>query len=76
MIESISFAYEIIKNNSMTENKKNRSVTLELEVIETIKFLAKKNDRSFSNYVNSVLKQHIEENKPKKYETNKDINII
>ena len=39
--------------------KKNVSVTLEVEVIEGIRKLAEENDRSFSQYVNIVLKRYL-----------------
>ena len=39
--------------------KKNVSLTLDAEVIEEIKNLAEKSDRSFSQYVNMVLKREI-----------------
>ena len=39
--------------------KKNVSLTLEVEVIEGIRKLAEENDRSFSQYVNSVLKRYL-----------------
>ena len=37
--------------------KKNVSLTLDLEVVEGIKQLAEESDRSFSQYVNMVLKR-------------------
>ena len=39
--------------------KKNVSVTLEVEIIEGIRKLAEENDRSFSQYVNIVLKRYL-----------------
>ena len=39
--------------------KKNVSLTLEVEVIEGIRKLAEENDRSFSQYVNIVLKRYL-----------------
>ena len=39
--------------------KKNVSVTLEVEVVEGIKKLAEENDRSFSQYVNVILKRYL-----------------
>ena len=35
------------------------SITLDDNVIEQVKILAEKDDRSFSQYINMVLKQHI-----------------
>lgn len=37
-------------------------ITIDDEVEKGIKKLAEKDDRSFSAYINKVLKQHIEEN--------------
>ena len=37
------------------------SITLDDNVIETIKELAEADDRSFSQYINMVLKKHINE---------------
>lgn len=42
--------------------KQRVSLTLDEEVIEKIKILAEDCDRSFSQYVNIVLKEHIKEN--------------
>ena len=39
--------------------KKNVSLTLEVEVIEGIRKLAEENDRSFSQYVNIMLKRYL-----------------
>ena len=39
--------------------KKNVSLTLEVEVIEGIRKLAEENVRSFSQYVNIVLKRYL-----------------
>lgn len=35
------------------------SITLDSDVIESIKHLAEKDDRSFSQYINLVLKEHL-----------------
>lgn len=40
--------------------KKNVSISLDLDVIEKTKLLAEESDRSFSQYINLVLKKHIE----------------
>jgi len=39
--------------------KKNVSVTLDPDVIERIRILAEESDRSFSQYINLVLRRHI-----------------
>ena len=40
--------------------KKNVSISLDPDVIEQVKILAEESDRSFSQYINLVLKKHIE----------------
>lgn len=40
--------------------KKSVSITLDSDVIEKTKLLAEESDRSFSQYINLVLKKHIE----------------
>lgn len=42
------------------------SITLDDNVIERIKELAEKDDRSFSQYINMVLKKHISSKKDTK----------
>lgn len=37
------------------------SITLDSSIIETIKILADKDERSFSQYINLVLKEHLTE---------------
>jgi len=53
--------------NSAKPLKQHVSISLDQEVIEKIKLLAEESDRSFSQYVNILLKKHIEakENKQK-----------
>lgn len=53
--------------NSSKPLKQHISISLDQEVIEKIKLLAEESDRSFSQYVNILLKKHIEakENKQK-----------
>ena len=36
------------------------SVSLDEDIIETIKDLAEQDDRNFSSYINKVLKEHIQ----------------
>lgn len=38
------------------------SITLDAEIIEAIKILSEKDDRSFSQYINLVLKEHLKNN--------------
>ncbi|MBR5546079.1 MAG: toxin-antitoxin system protein [Clostridia bacterium] len=47
--------------------KKSISITLDADIIEKTRTLAEESDRSFSQYVNILLKKHIEakENKQK-----------
>lgn len=53
--------------NSSKPLKQHISISLDQEVIDKIKLLAEESDRSFSQYVNILLKKHIEarENKQK-----------
>lgn len=37
------------------------SITLDTEIIDMIKELAEQDDRSFSQYINLVLKEHLKE---------------
>lgn len=39
------------------------SITLDAEIIDEIKTLAEQDDRSFSQYVNLVLREYLRENK-------------
>ncbi len=39
------------------------SITLDTEIISEIKVLAEQDDRSFSQYVNLVLREYLKENK-------------
>ena len=41
------------------------SITLDMNVVEEIRILAEKDDRSFSQYINMVLKEHLTEFKKK-----------
>ena len=40
--------------------KRKVSITLDEDVIECVKVIAEQDDRSFSQYINLVLKEHIE----------------
>ncbi len=42
------------------------SITLDSDVIEQIKFCAEQDDRSFSQYINMVLKEHLNQNSKNK----------
>lgn len=44
----------------MRPRKRKMSVTLDGDIIEIIKELAEKDGRSFSQYINQILKKHIE----------------
>ena len=48
--------YEVIR---MRPLKQKVSITLDADVIEQVKALSEDNDRSFSQYINLVLKNHI-----------------
>ncbi len=41
------------------------SVSLDEDIIEKIKKLAEEDDRTFSSYINKVLKEHIQQNTSK-----------
>lgn len=41
------------------------SVSLDEDIIEKIKKLAEEDDRTFSSYINKVLKEHIQQNPTK-----------
>ena len=45
---------------NMKPLKKNVSITLDADVEKSIRELADKNSRNFSQYINLVLKRHIE----------------
>ena len=53
--------------NSSKPLKQHVSISLDQDVIEKVKLLAEESDRSFSQYINILLKKHIEakENKQK-----------
>ncbi len=40
------------------------SITLDADLIEEIKYLAEKEERSFSQYINMVLKEHLKSSTP------------
>lgn len=41
--------------------KKKVSITLDEDIIEKVRVLSEKSDRSFSQYINLVLKEHLTE---------------
>ncbi len=43
------------------------SITLDSDIIEKLKILAEEDDRSFSQYINLVLKEYIKAQSEKKY---------
>ena len=56
------FCYNRLKVvKKMQPLKQNVSITLDEPVVKTIKELAEKDDRSFSQYINLILKKHIEQ---------------
>lgn len=44
------------------------SVTLDEDIVEKVKILAESDDRSFSQYINLVLKEHVGLKAPKDHE--------
>ena len=47
--------------DEMKPLKSKVSITLDSDIIEKLKALAEKDDRSFSQYINIVLKAHLDE---------------
>ncbi len=47
--------------------KKSVSITLDEDVIEKVKLLAEEHDRSFSQYINLILKKHLKEENEEDY---------
>ena len=45
--------------------KKKVSITLDEDIIEKIRYIAEEDDRYFSQYINLILKEYIENNKEK-----------
>lgn len=45
--------------------KQKVSITLDAEVIKSLKALAEKHDRSFSQYINIILKEYLKDYKEK-----------
>ncbi len=43
--------------------KEKVSITLDGDIIEKIKLLAEEDERSFSQYINKILKEHLKNNK-------------
>jgi hypothetical protein len=48
--------------NNQKPLKSKVSITLDEDVIKEIKKLAEQDDRSFSQYINMVLREHIQQN--------------
>jgi hypothetical protein len=42
--------------------KEKVSISLDWDIIEKVKYLAEQDDRSFSQYINLILKEHLEKN--------------
>lgn len=42
------------------------SITLDSDILEQLKVLAKKDDRSFSQYINMILKEYLKQTNKKK----------
>ncbi len=59
----IHFFYDYNKDMNTQKPLKNKvSITLDEDVIRQIHELAESDDRNFSQYINLVLKKHIQEN--------------
>ena len=50
--------------SNMKPLKSKVSITLDSDVIDRIKDLAENDDRSFSQYINMILKEHIQAESP------------
>lgn len=48
-----------VRGNPMKPLKSKVSITLDSDLIEKIRQLAEQDDRSFSQYINMILKEHI-----------------
>ena len=51
--------------NNQRPLKNKISITIDSDVEEAIRILAEKDDRSFSQYINRVLKKHVEDKEKK-----------
>ncbi len=51
--------------NNQRPLKNKISITIDSDVEEAIRILAEKDDRSFSQYINRVLKKHVEDTEKK-----------
>ncbi len=54
------------KRNPFRPLKEKVSITLDADVVEVLRELSEKDQRSFSQYINWVLKKHIEQQKKEK----------
>lgn len=52
--------------------KEKVSISLDNDICEKIRVLAEKDDRSFSQYINMVLRKHVEEKKRKQKKESKE----
>lgn len=52
---------DVKRNSKMKPLKTKVSITLDSEIIDKIKALAEEDDRSFSQYINLVLKEYLKE---------------
>ncbi len=49
------------KQDELKPLKEKLSISIDPEIVEAIRKLAEKDDRSFSGYINKVLREHIKE---------------
>ena len=52
--------YPIKEADNMRPLKEKVSITLDSDVVQSIKELAEADDRSFSQYINMILKEHVQ----------------
>lgn len=77
MKQYCTILYDIIKRKKRIEVrvknlKRNVSLTLDHDVVEGIKVLAEESDRSFSQYVNMVLKRILKNKAEREQEEKED----
>lgn len=55
--------HNIFRGDIMRPLKQKISITIDEDILEKVKILAENNDRSLSQYINLVLKEHLKNNK-------------
>jgi len=60
MLSHLLVKYPIKEADNMRPLKEKVSITLDSDVVQRIKELAEADDRSFSQYINMILKEHVQ----------------